>query len=119
MPWAAQNAVFQRLAEVAEVSKLSKKERLEYDHALKRFRDTINAITGAEMKGRAEGRAEGLAKGLAKGRAEGREEGLAEGRLEGERANAIDTALRMKADGLPPETIAKYTGLSIEQINSL
>jgi hypothetical protein len=34
MPWAAQNAVFQRLAEVAEVSNLSKEERLEYDHAL-------------------------------------------------------------------------------------
>ena len=55
MPWAAQNAVFQRLAEVAEVSKLSKEERLQYDHALKRYRDTLNAMTGAEMKGRAEG----------------------------------------------------------------
>ena len=28
MPWAVQNAVFRRLAEVAEVSKLSKEERL-------------------------------------------------------------------------------------------
>ena len=56
MPWAAQNAVFQRLAEVAEVSKLSKKDRLEYDHALKRYRDTINAMTGAEQKGRIEER---------------------------------------------------------------
>ena len=55
MPWAAQNAVFQRLAEVAEVSKLSKKDRLKYDHALKRYRDTLNAMTGAEQKGRAEG----------------------------------------------------------------
>ena len=54
MPWAAQNAVFQRLAEVAEVSKLSKEDRLKYDHALKRYRDTLNAMTGAEMKGRAE-----------------------------------------------------------------
>ena len=56
MPWAAQNAVFQRLAEVAEVSKLSKEDRLEYDHALKRYRDTINAMTGAEQKGRIEER---------------------------------------------------------------
>lgn len=54
MPWAAQNAVFQRLAEVAEVSKLTKKERIEYDQALKRYRDTLNAIAGAEQKGRAE-----------------------------------------------------------------
>ena len=44
MPWAAQNAVFRRLAEVAEVSKLSKEERIKYDHALKRYRDTLNAM---------------------------------------------------------------------------
>ena len=41
----------QRLAEVAEVSKLSREERLKYDHALKRYRDTLNAMTGAEQKG--------------------------------------------------------------------
>ena len=58
MPWAAQNAVFQRLAEVAEVSKLSKEDRLKYDHALKRYRDTLNAISGAEQRGRAEGHIE-------------------------------------------------------------
>ena len=99
MPWAAQNAVFQRLAEVAEVSKLSKEERLEYDHALKRYRDTLNAMTGAEQKGRAEGRTEGRAEG---------------------RAKAIrDNALKMKADGMPAELIAKYTGLDIETVNSL
>ena len=56
MPWTAQNAVFQRLAEVAEVSKLPKDERIKYDHALKRYRDTLNAIEGAEMKGRTEER---------------------------------------------------------------
>lgn len=55
MPWAAQNAVFQRLAEVAEVSKLSKKDRLAYDHALKRYRDTLNSLRGAKEEGRAEG----------------------------------------------------------------
>ena len=53
MPWAAQNAVFKRLAEVAEVSKLSREERIKYDHALKHYRDTYNAMIGAEMKGRA------------------------------------------------------------------
>ncbi|MBR1394287.1 MAG: PD-(D/E)XK nuclease family transposase [Prevotella sp.] len=103
MPWAAQNAVFQRLAEVAEVSKLSKKERLEYDHALKRYRDTLNAMTGAEQKGRAEGLAQGMAQGMAQGV---------------DRANR-ENALRMKADGMPAELIAKYTGLDMDTINSL
>lgn len=91
MPWAAQNAVFQRLAEVAEVSKLSKEDRLAYDHALKRYRDTYNAMTGAEQKGRAEGIEE----------------------------NKRENARRMKADGMSAELIAKYTGLKVEQINSL
>ena len=91
MPWAAQNAVFQRLAEVAEVSKLSKKERLEYDHALKRYRDTLNAMTGAEMKGRAEG----------------------------EQNKAMESARRMKADDMPAELIAKYTGLTKEEVEKL
>jgi len=99
MPWAAQNAVFQRLAEVAEVSKLSKKDRLAYDHALKRYRDTYNAMTGAEQKGRAEGRVEG--------RAEGIEE------------NKRENARRMKAKGYDIADIADITGLTIEQINSL
>ena len=95
MPWAAQNAVFQRLAEVAEVSKLSKKDRLEYDHALKRYRDTYNAMTGAEQKGRAEGRAEGIE--------------------ETKRENAR----KMKALGISTDVIAQVTGLTTEQINCL
>ena len=95
MPWAAQNAVFQRLAEVAEVSKLSMKERLEYDQALKRYRDTLNAMTGAEQKGRAEGRAEG------------------------EREKAMETARSMKADNMPIELISKYTGLTPNEIDAL
>ena len=103
MPWAAQNAVFQRLAEVAEVSKLSKKERLEYDQALKRYRDTYNAMTGAEQKGRAEG--------LAEGRAEGRAEGIED--------NKRDNGRRMKADNMPVELIAKYTGLTKDEIEQL
>ena len=100
MPWAAQNAVFQRLAEVAEVSKLSKEDRLAYDHALKRYRDTYNAMTGAEQKG--------LAEGLAKGRAEGIEQGK------------LDTARKLKAmNVMTIEQIAEATGLDIETVNSL
>ena len=86
MPWAAQNSVFQRLAEVAEVSALSKEERIKYDHALKRYRDTLNAMTGAEMKGRAEGQSEIIR--------------------------------NMKAQGLSAEDIARYTGLSLQEIAS-
>ena len=99
MPWAAQNAVFQRLADIAEVSKLNKEERLEYDHALKRYRDTLNAMTGAELKGI--------------------EKGRAEGRAEGEKNKAIEVARNLKAMGLSADDIVKVTGLTAEELKAL
>jgi predicted transposase/invertase (TIGR01784 family) len=91
--------VFQRLAEVAEVSKLSKEDRQKYDHALKRYRDTLNAMTGAEIKGREEGR----------------EEGRAEGRAEGK----VEVARNMKSSGMSLADIVRFTGLTEEQVNAL
>ena len=95
MPWAAQNAVFQKLAEVAEVSKLSKEDRLKYDHALKRYRDTLNAITGAKQKG--------VEEGVEKGRAE----------------EKLINARKMKELGSTIEFISQVTGLTAEEIEAL
>ena len=53
--------------------------------------------------------------GYKMGKAEGRVEGRAEGMEENKRENAR----RMKADNMPAELIAKYTGLTVETINSL
>ena len=115
MPWAAQNAVFQRLAEVGEVSKLSREERLKYDRALKRYRDTLNAMTGAEQKGIEKG----IEKGREEGRAEGRAEGLAEGEAKGRAEEKRDTARKMKQKGLPADLIAEMTGLSLADIEEI
>ena len=41
MPWLAQDAVFKRLSEIAEVASLSKEEREQYDESLRHYRDTI------------------------------------------------------------------------------
>lgn len=41
------------------------------------------------------------------------------GRVEGERQKAIETARRMKADGLEVDLIARYTGLALMDIESL
>lgn len=60
-----------------------------------------------------------MAEGLEKGKAEGLKKGKAEGLAEGERINRLATARKMKVDGFPPETIAKYTGLSIDEIKEL
>lgn len=107
LPWAAQNSVFQKLAEIADVSSLTKEERLHYDEALRKYRDTLCVLESAEQRGLKRGREEGLAKGLAKGRAEG----LAKGRTE--------TARNMKAKGLAIDLIAACSGLSPEEIAKL
>ena len=73
----------------------------------------------AKKVGLEEGRAEGLAEGLAEGRAEGRAEGLAEGLAEGEKNKAIEMARTMILDNVSINLIAKYTGLSEEEIKKL
>jgi predicted transposase/invertase (TIGR01784 family) len=50
---------------------------------------------------------------------EGRQEGKQEGRQEGMENKAKETAARMLVDGLPIETISKYTGLPAREIDKL
>ena len=63
MPWLAQDAVFQKLASIADVTSLSKKERTAYDENLRKYRDTLAVLEGQFQEGEAKGRAEGEAKG--------------------------------------------------------
>ena len=123
LPWAAQNSVFQKLAEIADVSSLTKEERLHYDEALRKYRDTLCVLEGAELRGEKRGEAKGLAKGLAKGReeglAKGRAEGLAEGRTKGRAEERIEIARNMKENGLSVDLIAACSGLSPEEIAQL
>ena len=57
LPWAAQSAVFQKLESIADVSGMTRAERLQYDEALKKYRDTISVFEGVRMEGNTEGRA--------------------------------------------------------------
>ena len=66
-------------------------ERMNYEESLKDYRDMYSVMKTQLEKGRAEGKAE---------------------------AN-IENARKMKADGMPGELIAKYTNLSIEEIEIL
>ena len=95
MPWAAKDSVFHKLAEIGEVSNMTKDERLKYDAALRHYRDTLNVMRSAEDKGRQQGLTEG------------RQQGLTEGR---QQAN-IQTAKNLLAMGLSVDQIAKATGL--------
>ena len=107
MPWMAQDAVFKKLSEIAEVASLDSEERKKYDESLRAYRDTIVVMEGQFL----EGERKGLEKGLEKGRAEGR--------AEGEYAKALSMARKMKSDGLTAEVISKYTGLSEDEVMEL
>lgn len=78
-------------------------ERHVFEYSIKADRDINNAINTAKKEAKEEGREEGRMEGLAEGKA---------------KAN-MDNARKMKADGMPAELIAKYTSLSIEEIEKL
>ena len=94
-PKALQERIFSKFFEVAEVAALSKEEYAKYWESEKIFYDNVGAFMAAEAKG------------------------LARGRAEGEQSKAIETARIMKTDGMSVASIAKYTGLAIEIIESL
>ena len=103
IPFLAQNSVFRKLAEITDISTLSKEEREIYDERIKRYRDTMAVIDYAVKEGRAEGRAEGLAEGEAKGEVKGQ-------------AKLVSNMLK---SGMPIASIASCTGLTEEELVQL
>ena len=102
-PAALQERVFKRLFDQAEIAQFTPEERLEYAESVKDYWDYYSTMQTAHKKGKAEGRAEGLVEGEAKGRAEEKKE----------------NARKMKADGMASDLIAKYTGLTVEEVEQL
>lgn len=91
MPWVAQESVFQKLADIAEVASLTKEERLQYDENIRAYRDTKAVMEGQFLEGKKEGRSE-------------------------ERwANACS----LKKNGISIDIIAKSLGLTPEEIEAL
>ncbi len=103
MPFLAQNAVFRKLAEISDISTLSKEEHRKYDESIKRYRDTMAAFDYAVK----DGFAKGEAKGEVKGRAEGRTE---------ERAELVSNMFK---SGMSIANIAACTGLTEEELAQL
>ncbi|MBQ9649397.1 MAG: hypothetical protein IJV25_03150 [Prevotella sp.] len=94
---------FKEPFEQAEIARYSDSERRQYYESQKEYCDYYSTMTTSYNKGHAEGHAEGLA----------------EGRLEGINEANRENARRMKADGMTVEQVAKYTNLSIKEIEKL
>lgn len=103
MPFLAQNAVFKRLAEISDLTALSKEEQEKYDESIRIMRDTYATMSYA--------RKEGLAEGMKKGIEEGKKQGLAEGRKQ-----LMSVASKLLRSGMGVEEVCRMTGLPREEI---
>ena len=95
--------VFLGVLEDADVASLSPKERAIYDERLKRYRDNRACLDYAIEKGVRDGLQQGMEKGI----------------KQGMDRRTLEIAKKMKLKGVPYETIAEYTDLGVEQIESL
>jgi predicted transposase/invertase (TIGR01784 family) len=76
---------------VLDIAKLSDKARKEYNYYIDSLRDRASYFDSS----------------------------FGDGHRQGKEEQALETASSMLKDGLPPETVAKYTGLSTEDLNNL
>ena len=110
-PASLQERIFKKFFDVAQTANLSQEEYFKYFESEKVYYDLDGAFRTASNKGFAQGMRKGMEKGMQQGMEKGMQQGM-------EKANR-DNALRMKADGMPADLIAKYTGLSAEEIDKL
>ena len=103
LPWAAQNAVFKKLEDIADEAALSKLERMKYEEGLRKYRDTISVLQGAREEGYAEGYAEAYAKAY----------------VEGRNQRSFEIAKKMLLGGMDEATVMEMTGLTKEDINQI
>ena len=103
--------LFKRLFLLAEIGNFTPGELEQYYKSLNNMGDYYNILHTAKEEAERIGLEKGLEKGLA--------QGLAQGLEQGDRDRAIKTAREMLADGMPVDKIAKYTDLSVEEIEAL
>ena len=118
-PISLQEKVFLRLFEQAEIASLNFTDRQGYEQSLKIYRDWYSVMQTQEKESFAKGKKEGLAEGIKKGKEEGREEGRVEGREEGRNEVRLKLAKSLKDMGMPYDSIANLTDLSVEDIEKL
>ena len=95
----AKNAVFRKLAEISDITALSKEEHEKYDESIKILRDNYATFKFAIK--------------------EGHDKGRAEGRAEGQTKEKKQIAQNMLKEGMAVSLICKMTGLAEQEILKL
>ena len=99
MPFMAKNAVFRKLAEISDITALSKEEHEKYDESIKILRDNYATFKFAIKEGHDKGRIEGRAEGQAKEKKQ--------------------IAQNMLKEGMAVSLICKMTGLDEQEVLKL
>jgi predicted transposase/invertase (TIGR01784 family) len=108
MPFITEDPIYQRLAEISDLSQLTMSERESYERQMRYFNDLYSTCRASHK--------EGVELGLKLGKDEGIEIGKAEGTKEGSQKKAYSIAQKMLDMGLPDEVICEATGLSQEEV---
>ena len=95
----AKNAVFRKLAEISDITALSKEEHEKYDESIKILRDNYATFKLAIK--------------------EGHDKGRAEGRAEGQTKEKKQIAQNMLKEGMAVSLICKMTGLDEQEVLKL
>ena len=95
----AKNAAFRKLAEISDITALSKEEHEKYDESIKILRDNYATFKFAIK--------------------EGHDKGRAEGRAEGQTKEKKQIAQNMLKGGMAVSLICKMTGLDEQEILKL
>jgi predicted transposase/invertase (TIGR01784 family) len=103
-PVSLMGKVFEKFFAACEVTAMEYDKQQEYTEDMTTKWDIHDQIATAWEEGRDEGREEGRKEGLAYGEAKGKTDAI------------IQLADSMLADGLPLETVSRYTGLSIQEL---
>lgn len=108
---ATMSPVLQMLNEKIDVLTLSPTERKLYESRMK-LKSDITTISETQFSA-------GVEQGKSLGLAEGKSLGLAEGEVRGSRQKALETARNLLVIGLSVENIAKATGLTVQEVETL
>ena len=71
------------------------------------------------IQGQIEGKKRDYTSGLLAAERRGLEKGIEQGLEQGMRQNAVETAKKLLGDGMPPEKVASYCSIPLEEVKEL
>ncbi len=122
------DAVFNSAFEKAELANMRSSELDSYEYSLKVFRDNkavydyavetafTDGLARGLRDGKEKGIEQGIEQGIERGIVQGIEQGIEKGMEQGKKEGKIEIARAMKLENFPIDAIAKFTGLTLEEI---